>query len=263
MALPPHAADWMNRAEIDYIGPFVKAWAAFNAWFRHASAQQQERAMLDWVKAQPNPVRRGVLALLRNENDTAEAQSLKLAISDLQIRLDGIHFEVTRKGVNEQISLRRVCIAPKHFNRERIERNGHEYKAERIAGGDIQITVTSIRITSVKFLHVQAQYDPNAVYGLTDFTANLSESQQTTLRQFYDGCNPRPVRDLLRSGADRLQIGAMEFQCSPEELLAGLVETIYAMRNALLHGEVDPDPKVLACYEPAYRIVMMFLGCVR
>ncbi|WP_460081595.1 hypothetical protein [Pseudomonas sp. H3_H05] len=263
MALPPHATDWMNRAEIDYIGPFVKAWAAFNAWFRHASAQQQERAMLDWVKRQPNPVRRGVLALLRSDNDTAEAQSVKLAISDLQIRLDGIHFEVTRRGVNEQISLRSVCIAPRHFNRERIERSGQEYKAEKIAGGSIQITVASVRNGNVKLQHVQAQYDPNAVYGLPDFSANLSESQQTTLRQFYDGCNPRPMRDLLRGGADRLQIGAMEFQCTPDELLSGLVETIYAMRNALLHGEVDPDPRVLACYEPAYRIVMMFLGCVR
>ena len=263
MALPPHAADWMNRAEIDYIGPFVKAWAAFNAWFRHASAQLQERAMLDWLKGQPNPVRRGVLALLRNDNVTAEAQSLKLAISDLQIRLDGIHFEVTRKGVNEQISLRSVCIAPKHFNREQIERSRQQYKAEKVAGGNIQITVTSVRNVNVKFQHVQAQYDPNAVYGLPHFAADLSEAQQTTLRQFYDDCNPRPMRDLLRSGASRLQVGAMEFQCTPEELLSGLVETIYAMRNALLHGEVDPDPRVLACYEPAYRIVMMFLGCVR
>jgi hypothetical protein len=263
MALPPHAADWMSRAEIDYIGPFVKAWAAFNAWFRPASAQQQERAMLDWVKGQPNPVRRGVLALLRNDNDTTEAQALKLAVSDLQIRLDGIHFEVTRKGVNEQISLRSVCIAPKHFNRERIERSGQEYKAERVAGGSIQVTVASIRNGNVKLQHVQLQYDPNEVYGSPGFAANLSEAQQTNLRQFYDGCNPRPMRDLLRGGADRLQLGAMEFQCTTEELLSGLVETIYAMRNALLHGEVDPDPRVLACYEPAYRIVMLFLGCVR
>ena len=219
--------------------------------------------MLVWVKGQPNQVRRGILALLRNDNDTAEAQALKLAISDLQIRLDSIHFEVTRKGVNEQISLRSVCIAPKQFSRERIERSGQEYKAEKIAGGNIQITVASVRNSNVKFQHVQAQYEPNAVYGHADFTANLSEAQQTTLRQFYDGCNPRPMRDLLRGGADRLQVGAMEFQCSPEELLSGLIETIYAMRNALLHGEVDPDPRVLACYEPAYRIVMMFISCVR
>lgn len=263
MALPPHAADWMNRAEIDYIGPFVKAWAAFNAWFRHASAQQQERGMLDWVKEEPNPVRRGTLALLRNENDTAEAQALKLAISDLQIGLDNIHFEVKRKGVNELVSLRSVCIAPKHFNRERMERSRHEYKAERIAGGDIQITVTSIRHANVKFRHVQALYDPNAVYGLPDFTACLSVAQQTTLREFYDGCNPRPMRDLLRGGAERLQVGAMEFPCTAEELLCGLVELLYTMRNALLHGEVEPDPRVLACYEPAYRIVMLFLGCVK
>lgn len=39
MALPPHARDWMERAEIDYIGPFVKAWAAFNAWYRNDSGE--------------------------------------------------------------------------------------------------------------------------------------------------------------------------------------------------------------------------------
>lgn len=263
MPLPSQAADWMNRAEIDYIGPFVKAWAAFNAWYRHASGQAQERAMLDWVKAQPNPVRRGTLPLLRTDNDTAEALALKQAICDLQLRLDYIHFEVTRKGVNEQISLRSVCIQPKTFSQERIERSGHMFKAIRIAGGEIEITVTSIRSGVLKFKHVQPQYDPNSVYAQPGFSADLSIAQQTTLREFYYGCNPRPMRDLLHDGAEQLQIGAMEFQCTPANLLSGLIETIYAMRNALLHGEVDPDPRVLACYEPAYRIVMMFLGCVR
>ena len=263
MALPPHAADWMHRAEIDYIGPFVKAWAAFNAWFRHASARQQERAMLDWLKGQPNPVRRGVLALLRNENDTAQAQALKLAISDLQIRLDDIHFEVTRKGVNEQISLSSVCIAPRHFNRERVEHRGHEYRAERIAGGVIRLTVTAVRTEELRFEYEQELYQPNIVYASESFTTRLSQNQQTKLREFYDGCNPRPMRDLLRGGEERLQVGAMEFQCSAEDLLSGLIETIYTMRNALLHGEVDPDPQVLSCYEPAYRTVMIFLSCVR
>ena len=37
----------------------------------------------------------------------------------------------------------------------------------------------------MKFQHVQAQYEPNVVYGHADFAANLSEAQQTTLRQFY------------------------------------------------------------------------------
>jgi hypothetical protein len=87
----------------------------------------------------------------------------------------------------------------------------------------------------------------------------LSGAQQVTLREFYGSCNPRPMVDLLQGGGPALQAGAMAFQCTSEDLLAGLVETIYTMRNALLHGEVDPDPQVLACYEPAYRIVMHFL----
>ena len=28
-------------------------------------------------------------------------------------------------------------------------------------------------------------------------------------------------------------------------------------------GEVDPDVKVLVCYEPAYRIVLKFLACIQ
>lgn len=71
------------------------------------------------------------------------------------------------------------------------------------------------------------------------------------------------MTDLVLGGGPQLEAGSVVLQCTPADLLAGLVETIYTMRNALLHGEVDPDPLVLACYEPAYRIVMTFLGCVR
>jgi hypothetical protein len=263
MPLPAHAQDWMERAEIDYIGPFVKAWAAFNAWYRHASGAEQERAMLNWVKTQPNAVRRGILALLEEKNTTSEAQGLKLAIADMQTRLDAIHFETNRKGMIERISLRSVCISQKDFKPEQIERNGHRFRAAKIKGGDIEITVTTIKTSTVKFQHAQPLYDPTTVYALPAFTDNLSEPQRTTLRQFYDGCNPRPMRDLLHGPASPLPVSTMEFRCTCEELLAGLIETIYAMRNALLHGEVEPDPTVLSCYEAAYRIVMKFLACIR
>jgi hypothetical protein len=40
--LPENARLWLERAEIDYIGPFVKAWASFNAWYREASGQRKD-----------------------------------------------------------------------------------------------------------------------------------------------------------------------------------------------------------------------------
>jgi len=265
--LPPHAQDWMNRAEIDYIGPFVKAWAAFNAWYRQASGEAQERAMLNYALANTNSaLRRRVLPLLNDGNATADAQALKQAISDLQLKLDAIHFEVTRKGGGrERVSLREVCIRPRPLNNENRVRNSHEYRARKVpgGGGEIEITVLVVASGWVRFRHIQAQYDPNDVYEQPAFAANLSLAQQTNLREFYDGCNPRPVADLVQGGGPVLRAGNMTFQCRSEDLLAGLVETIYTMRNALLHGEVDPDPQVLACYEPAYRIVMQFLKAIQ
>jgi hypothetical protein len=41
--LPESARLWLERAEIDYIGPIVKAWAAFNAWDREASGARRVR----------------------------------------------------------------------------------------------------------------------------------------------------------------------------------------------------------------------------
>ncbi len=264
MPLPPHAVDWMSRAEIDYLGPFVKAWAAFNAWYRHDSGEAQERAMLNYAVSNANSrLRRRALPLLQNGNTTAESQALKQAISDLQIKLDAIHFEVTKKsGGVERVSLRQVCIRPRPIGNEQRTRNNHEYRVRKIAGGDIEITLTAMAAGVVRFQHVQPSYNPGNVYIEAGFIA-LSAAQQVTLRELYDSCNPRPMVDLVQGGGPALQAGAMAFQCTPEDLLAGLVETIYTMRNALLHGEVDPDPQVLACYEPAYRIVMHFLKAIQ
>ena len=263
MSLPAHAASWMDGAKVDYIGPFVKAWAAFNAWYRTASSEKNERSMLEYVKNQPNRARRHVLPLLDNENQTAASLSLKQAICDLHQCLDNIHFEVSRKNVVERISLRSVCIKSKPLDTERMEKRGLQYQAKRTHGGAIQVTVTSLRKNQVKFQHSQKEYDAAEIYSLPNFTKDLSPTQRDSLRTFYDTCNPRPMQDLVKGAGPELSVASMQFHCSGQELLSGLVETIYAMRNALLHGEVDPDSNVLRCYEPAYRIVMQILTCIR
>ena len=261
MTLPPHAIDWMSRAEIDYIGPFVKSWAAFNAWYRHVSGERQERAMLNFIISKPNSsLRRHILPMLDTQTPTAEAQGLRQAIYDLHLRLDAIQFEVSHKEVTERISLRSVCIEPRHSLPRPLQHNRHEFKAVKIQGGSIEVTVTVLSTGAVKFKHVQSAYDTQALFGDPDF-AKLSDPQQTKLREYFGNCNPRPMSDLVHGAGPALSLGAADFRCTPEALLAGLIEVIYAMRNALLHGEIDPDKQILACYEPAYRIVMTFLRC--
>ena len=108
-----------KRAEIDYIGPFVKAWASFNAWYREASRQKKDSEGLRYVKQQANPVRSAIMPLLQPVQtdghgnplpDAEAAQKFKLLIRDLHVCLDTFHIEVTKKDVLERISFRAVYL---------------------------------------------------------------------------------------------------------------------------------------------------------
>lgn len=267
---PPSAQLWKERAEIDHIGPFVKAWAAFNAWYRHASQAVKEAEMLAYVKTNPNPVRARVLPMLGNNNagpnefgEGPLPKAFKQAICDLQLALDAFQFEVTKKGSKERVSLRKVCIAPKQLQHEVFNKNNHDYRIAKIQGGGgrIEVTVTSTVTQVVKFQCEQDQYDRDELFGQPGFVA-LSQAQRSALQTFYVGADPRPMIDLTAANDPELMVGTIPFNCTPEQLFFGLIEVIYAMRNALLHGELQPDRQVLACYDPAYRIVMHFLDCL-
>jgi len=61
---------------------------------------------------------------------------------------------------------------------------------------------------------------------------------------------------------DRLSCGAYDFRCQPDQLFAGVSETIYLMRCCYFHGELVPSREASACYEPAYHIVRRFLQAI-
>lgn len=272
MALPPHAADWMNRAEIDYIGPFVKAWAAFNAWYRHASGSRKDRDGLRFVKTQPNPVRSGIMPLLRpmlrdgHGNiipDGEPAQKLKLLIRDLHVCLDGFHIEVTRdEDVVERISFRSVCISNGAALPQSSDSYGLRYRVEKANGG-WQCTVKSIaNPANVRATIPTGGFDVDALQAHEQFAA-LSGAQRATLLEVFNRCNPRPFTDLFAGGGAGIVASDITFRCSDQQLFEGLIEVIYGLRNTLLHGELQPSPQAFAAYEPAYRILLTFLGCVR
>jgi hypothetical protein len=91
---------------------------------------------------------------------------------------------------------------------------------------------------------------------------HLSELQRAQLLNLYQESNPRPLKDLIVGQNPPIVAGDIEFRCTEEELFAGLIEVLYAMRNAVLHGELQPEEDALACYEPAYRILCRMLDCL-
>jgi hypothetical protein len=268
--LPNNARLWKERAEIDYIGPFVKAWAAFNAWFREEAGSRVDRVGLEYVKTRVNPVRSEIIPLLRpRENgpdgrprmDSEESQELKLLIAELHRYLEEYRIEVVREGdVLERItftsvSIRQRLALPQTTTNRAITFTVKKQNAQWIstvenrAGGAIA-TIT------------QADYDEAGLITHPQYVG-LSPTMQGHLRGLYQTCCPRPMSNLLVGPGTPISAGEIEFWCASEELFFGLVEVIYALRNSLLHGELQPDERAFRTYEPAYRLVMRFLNCVR
>jgi hypothetical protein len=269
--LPENARLWLERAEIDYIGPFVKAWASFNAWYREASGERRDLGALRYVKERPNPVRSAIKPLLcpartdghgRVIPDKEAAQKFKLLVRDLHVCLDTFHIEVTREELVEQISFRAVCLERGPNLPQMCDHRRLRYRVEK-AHGRWKSTVCSIaNPTSTWATIEQDHFD---IRGLQDHQAfaRLKQEQRAKLLSLYSCCNPRPFTDLFVGDTNKIIAGDIEFRCSDQQLFSALIEIIYAMRNALLHGELQPHEQAFAAYEPAYRIVMKFLDALR
>lgn len=269
--LPESARLWLERAEVDYIAPFIKAWASFNAWFREASGATRDVDGLKYVKEQPNPVRSTIKPYLQPVRldargnpmaDDEPAQKFKLLIRDLHVCLDAYHIEVTKDEVVERISFRAVCLGRGPNLPQVIDAYGLRYCIEK-ANGRWRSTVRSAaNQADVRAEIEQDRFDVIGLQGHEQF-AKISQSQRANLLGLYRRCNPRPFTDLFSGGDDRIVAGDIEFRCTDEQLFSGVIEVIYAMRNALLHGELQPHEQAFAAYEPAYRIVMRFMTALQ
>lgn len=266
--LPRNAQLWKERAELDYIGPFIKAWAAFNAWFREETSNRSDRVGLNYVRDQANPVRAAIVPLLRpRENDpqgrpvrdAEAAQEFKLLVAELHARLEAHRIEVFQNNALEQISFRSVCLKrgvnlPQTTNYRRIN-----YTVNKVNGTWISTAVRPDRTEAIRV--EQAEYSVAALLVDGNYVAESAEKRDQ-LRNLYQQCNPRPIANLLVGTEPPIVAGDIEFRCLDIDLFSAIIEVIYSMRNALLHGELQPEEPAFRAYEPAYRIVMKFLNAV-
>jgi hypothetical protein len=268
--LPENARLWLERTEIDYIGPFVKAWAAFNAWYRHASGSRKDSDGLRYVKKQINPVRSEIKPLLRAREfdehgkprpEPEDALQFKALVRNLHACLDNYHIETLRDDVVERISFRTVCLSTGvQLPKKRLHRK-HEYVVEKRSA--VWASVVQSRSTGQETERIeQSQFDVIELQSHEGFQ-RLTPEQRGQLLGLYNECNPRPFTDLLAGSNSPIVAGDIEFRCNDDQLFAGLMEIIYALRNALLHGELQPHDQAFEAYEQAYRIVMRFLQCLR
>ena len=255
---------WLELSSVDYLGAFSNAWLAFNAWYRSAYNEGSDRKILNEFKWQPNDVRNKLIPVITN-SQTEDAIQLRNLIGLLHHRLENYHVHTGKGHDKARITLTTVYLRDNAVAVAPMVKNGIAYTVTRGGLGvpAAQITSTVKRQNgTVAFSLVQPAYDMTGLEANQDYLKKLNARQQAFLRGHYLTANPREVVNLLEGAHPAISCGAYEFRCQPEQLFAGVTETIYLMRCCYFHGELVPSREASACYEPAYHIIRRFLQAI-
>jgi hypothetical protein len=255
---------WLELSSVDYLGAFANAWLAFNAWYRSVYNENTDRKILNEFKWQPNDIRNKLIPVLSNPS-TEDAVQLRNGIGLLHHRLENYHLHSGKGDAKERISLTNVYLRDNSAPVAPLSKSGISYEVIRggpgVPSGQIASLVKK-QNGSIAFQLVQARYDLPGLESNVDYLTQLSSNQQAFLRGLYLNANPREICNLLEGSQPAITCGAYDFNCRPENLFAGVVETIYLMRCSYFHGELVPSREASACYEPAYHIIRRFLQAI-
>lgn len=254
---------WLRMSDIDYVGQFVKTWLAFNAWYRSAYSETQDRNIINEIKWQANPILSKLRPML--EAASEEAEQFRSEIGLLHNRLEGYEIHSGKTPEKSRITLRSIFLKDNPPVVKADKSYGYSFQVQRLGNRQITVEVKS-KSGAVVLQHSQSNYDLTGLQTVQTYR-KLTPNLQAFLKQLYEEAGPVWICDLtthqdLDPNTREIKCGAYSLRCGKEALFAGVLEIVYQMRCTLFHGELVPTKDAVACYEPAFRIVRRFLECV-
>ena len=246
---------WKRLIEVDWLGQYVKAWVAFNAWYSNNFKPPQgkkrfrDREIIEKIKNDEGGIRSKIENLLSGTD--SNQKSFQSDVADLHKALSNI----TVKSSGKRIWLKE--ISDYHYvNSIHETRNNITYEI-KIDSQNRQriVTVTGKKIFNKTITTKEEEIFQNEDWfnKLSDegWFEKLSSAQRKYLRVFL--ADSLPIHNLL------------DFSNNPagftgdEKLIARAhIEILYQLRNALFHGEVTPN-EVQTVYQPAYLVLKQII----
>lgn len=252
----PSYRDWIRKIDIDidYYSAFIKAWIAFNSWYRSEYKERTDREIIEKLKSENNRFKGYIETLLDRNNNSDEAINFKININNLQIALvNAAIVTQERGGINQQISFSEIAINnPKNIS-EGDYRATH-YKIQRIRQKITTLVHKKNDPTTIYFQFEQEKYDETALDVHADFL-RLGMEQQGQCKAFYKEIRPYVIESVLTKDRDNNVV----FIAERSKVSRGIIEVLYLLRCSLMHGEVTPDNNSLEVYKYAYNILSSIL----
>lgn len=248
----PSYKDWIQKIDIDidYYSAFVKAWIAFNSWYRSEYRERTDREIIEKLKSENNRFKGYIETLLDTNNNTDEAISFKRNLNNLRSALVSAAIVTQeRGGVNKQISFSEIAINNPKTLAEGDYRVTH-YKIQRTRQKITILVHRKNNPANVFFQFEQDRYDESELDAHPDFL-RLGLEQQGQCKAFYKEICPYVIESILRKDRDN----NISFISERSKISRGVIEVLYLLRCSLMHGEVIPDSNSSEVYRYAYYVL--------
>lgn len=261
--------NWINWSEPDFYTLFVKSWIPFNAWYMdsfydEASNRTRDRAILDYIKDNPNKFRDKLVNLINKAGDDAEEFYYHLNLLDKELESHAVY----NKGKRIQFS--NISLSSNNVQSKILEYRTYKYKCELITSPTrlwkCQIMKKSDGSTICQFS--LSEWDEEAFIEHPDYVAITSQTLKDKLLECFRIINPRPAAELVKNTHVRagtlfpparsicISESRSRYFASDSVLVAKcIIELMYSLRCMIFHGHLDPTGSNMGIYEHAYYIM--------
>lgn len=253
--------DWINEIDInvDYFSAFIKAWIAFNSWYRDKYDDKQDIKIIEKIKLQNNEFKNYINSLLIGSN--GESIKFKENIAYLHRALTKAAImtqERSSKAV--QISFANIAMVNTKNSCDEIYRTSRYILTRKNNSVETKI-VNKDDITNVIFQLSQENYNEVELESNNDFK-KLSDERKLQLKYFYGEVNPYTIESIIKKSISDNDVNIfldIHFVDNNEKIGIALIDILYLLRCSLMHGQVSPDKNAMEVYKYAYEILSIIL----
>lgn len=251
--------DWINTIDvnIDYFSAFIKAWIAFNSWYRSTyDAFSSDNALMDKIKSEHNTFRTSIINLF--SADGQEGMAFRENVGKLHIALESsaiLSQERTKDRV--PISFNSIAVVNPNNKVTGIKVWYTEISIERTRTS-VNTKIKRTKSGEIIFDFTQERFDIDELSINPKFTSLHIDCQRKCIEQ-YRSVSPYLLESILTNTMPCVDCSGVKFVDDTTKVSRGIIDVLYLLRCSLMHGDIEPNGLAMNVYKYAYYVLSAVL----
>jgi len=253
---------WLKQSEPDYYLFFLKAWIPFNAWYvaELPHLEKKDRRIIKELQDNPKSKPRNIIENYLVTQDKPDAIKFRTHLAELHHFLEA----KSLKHNGSKLSFTNLSLTenPIKFEKD-TDSYGNVYKSEKKASFFEALIVDRDEKTIMHFK--QFQYNLEELKKYNDYIKISDKRIQTKITNCYAAIDPnKPISlvSISKSKSHSITLNSenkINFINDPTTIAKGCIKVLYALRNMLFHGEIEPISSNKPVYEHAFYMLRLII----